>query len=133
MPAAAVFTPQYEGFLLTSGSLPHKSSRSQAAHSHPPLPQPRRYVVTALMDTDLHKVIRSPQPLSDQHVQYFLYQLLRGMKYIHSCNVLHRDLKPSNLLVNENCDLKITDFGLSRGVSPSDSLDFLTEYVVTRW
>jgi len=91
------------------------------------------YVVTALMDTDLHKVIRSPQPLSDQHVQYFLYQLLRGLKYLHSCNVLHRDLKPSNLLVNENCDLKITDFGLSRGVNPSDCLDFLTEYVVTRW
>lgn len=56
------------------------------------------YVVTTLMDTDLHKVIRSPQPLSDQHVQYFLYQLLRGLKYIHSCNVLHRDLKPSNLV-----------------------------------
>ena len=91
------------------------------------------YVVTSLMDTDLHKVIRSPQPLSDQHVQYFLYQLLRGLKYIHSANVLHRDLKPSNLLVNENCDLKITDFGLSRGVNPSDCLDFLTEYVVTRW
>ena len=91
------------------------------------------YVVTSLMDTDLHKVIRSPQPLTDQHVQYFLYQLLRGLKYIHSCNVLHRDLKPSNLLVNENCDLKITDFGLSRGVNPSDCLDFLTEYVVTRW
>jgi len=91
------------------------------------------YVVTCLMDTDLHKVIRSPQPLSDQHVQYFLYQLLRGLKYLHSCNVLHRDLKPSNLLVNENCDLKITDFGLSRGVNPSDCLDFLTEYVVTRW
>jgi len=91
------------------------------------------YVVTHLMDTDLHKVIRSPQPLSDQHVQYFLYQVLRGLKYIHSCNVLHRDLKPSNLLVNENCDLKITDFGLSRGVNPSDCLDFLTEYVVTRW
>jgi len=91
------------------------------------------YVVTSLMDTDLHKVIRSPQPLSNQHVQYFLYQLLRGLKYLHSCNVLHRDLKPSNLLVNENCDLKITDFGLSRGVNPSDCLDFLTEYVVTRW
>ena len=56
------------------------------------------YVVTVLMDTDLHKVIRSPQSLSDQHVQYFLYQLLRGLKYIHSCNVLHRDLKPSNLV-----------------------------------
>ena len=51
------------------------------------------YVVTSLMDTDLHKVIRSPQPLSDQHVQYFLYQLLRGLKYIHSANVLHRDVR----------------------------------------
>ena len=92
------------------------------------------YVVTTLMDTDLHKVIRSPQPLTDQHVQYFLYQLLRGLKYIHSCNVLHRDLKPSNLLVNENCDLKITDYGLARGVNPTDDCaGFLTEYVVTRW
>ena len=41
-----------------------------------------------------------------------LYQLLRGLKYIHSANVLHRDLKPDNLLVNEDCDLKIADFGL---------------------
>lgn len=41
-------------------------------------------------------------------------QLLRGLKYIHSANVLHRDLKPSNLLLNANCDLKICDFGLAR-------------------
>jgi serine/threonine protein kinase len=40
--------------------------------------------------------------------------VLRGLKYIHSANVLHRDLKPSNLLVNANCDLKICDFGLAR-------------------
>lgn len=44
------------------------------------------------MDTDLYQVIISPQQLSDDHVQYFLYQLLRGLKYIHSANVLHRDL-----------------------------------------
>jgi Ser/Thr protein kinase RdoA (MazF antagonist) len=41
-------------------------------------------------------------------------QVLRGLKYVHSANVLHRDLKPSNLLVNANCDLKICDFGLAR-------------------
>jgi serine/threonine protein kinase len=41
-------------------------------------------------------------------------QVLRGLKYIHSANVLHRDLKPSNLLLNANCDLKICDFGLAR-------------------
>jgi serine/threonine protein kinase len=43
-----------------------------------------------------------------------LLQVLRGLKYVHSANVLHRDLKPSNLLVNANCDLKICDFGLAR-------------------
>ena len=37
----------------------------------------------------------------------FVWQLLRGLKYIHSANVLHRDLKPSNLLLNANCDLKV--------------------------
>ncbi len=63
-------------------------------------------------------------------MQYFLYQLLRGLKYVHSANVLHRDLKPSNLLVNANCDLKIADFGLARTTSDTN---FMTEYVVTRW
>jgi len=50
--------------------------------------------------------------------------------------VLHRDLKPGNLLVNKNCDLKICDFGLARGVDPSQKgvqQAALTEYVVTRW
>ncbi|RWW30922.1 hypothetical protein GW17_00004471 [Ensete ventricosum] len=60
------------------------------------------------MDTDLHQIIRSNQSLTDDHCQFFLYQLLRGLKYVHSANVLHRDLKPSNLFLN-------------------------TEYVVTRW
>lgn len=61
---------------------------------------------------------------------YFLYQILRGLKYIHSANVLHRDLKPSNLLLNTNCDLKICDFGLARIADPScDHSGVLTEYV----
>ncbi|XP_022720726.1 mitogen-activated protein kinase homolog MMK2-like isoform X2 [Durio zibethinus] len=88
------------------------------------------YIVYELMDTDLHQIICSDQPLTDDHCQYFLYQLLRGLKYVHSANVLHRDLKPSNLLMNANCDLKIGDFGLARTTSETD---FMTEYVVTRW
>ena len=72
------------------------------------------------------------------HVQYFIYQVLRGLKYIHSAGVIHRDLKPSNLLVNSNCDLKICDFGLARGIHPGHAEGkggtmLLTEYVVTRW
>jgi tRNA A-37 threonylcarbamoyl transferase component Bud32 len=102
------------------------------------------YLVTDLMETDLHRIIYSKQKLSIDHAQYFIYQVLRGLKYIHSCRVLHRDLKPSNLLVNSNCDLKICDFGLARGLhkDPADPSSLgssdsgtllLTEYVVTRW
>lgn len=58
-------------------------------------------------------------------------QLLRGLKYLHSANILHRDLKPGNLLINANCDLKICDFGLAR--TSKSKGQFMTEYVVTRW
>ncbi|KAH8070051.1 MAP kinase [Aureococcus anophagefferens] len=81
--------------------------------------------------SDLDRIITSRQTLTNQHHQYFLYQILRGLKYIHSASVLHRDLKPSNLLVNSNCDLAICDFGLARGFD--DDAGKLTEYVVTRW
>ena len=50
------------------------------------------------MDTDLYQIISSNQALSDDHYQYFIYQTLRGLKYMHSANVMHRDLKPSNLV-----------------------------------
>lgn len=94
------------------------------------------YVISDLMETDLASILKSMQPLSDDHCQFFLYQILRGMKYVHSAQVIHRDLKPRNLLVNANCDLKICDFGLAR-VSFEDKGDFqtcpMTEYVCTRW
>ncbi|XP_040578855.1 mitogen-activated protein kinase 1 [Lepeophtheirus salmonis] len=91
------------------------------------------YIVQCLMETDLYKLLRT-QRLSNDHICYFLYQILRGLKYIHSANVLHRDLKPSNLLLNTTCDLKICDFGLARVADPDhDHTGFLTEYVATRW
>ena len=64
------------------------------------------YIVQTLMETDLYKLLKT-QHLSNDHVCYFTYQILRGLKYIHSANVLHRDLKPSNLLLNTTCDLKV--------------------------
>src|SRR6201996_7247016 len=85
------------------------------------------------MECDLAAIIRSGQPLTDAHFQSFIYQILCGLKYIHSADVLHRDLKPGNLLVNADCELKICDFGLARGFNQAQKQGFMTEYVATRW
>ena len=78
--------------------------------------------------------IYSKQKLTDDHFQYFMYQLLRGVLFLHSANIMHRDLKPSNILVNMNCDLKICDFGLARGFGGDEEKQTeKTIYVVTRW
>merc|ERR1719309_1049239 len=90
------------------------------------------YIVQCLMETDLYKLLKT-QHLSNDHICYFLYQILRGLKYIHSANVIHRDLKPSNLLLNTNCDLKIIDFGLVRVADVGNDVQVYTEYVATRW
>ena len=83
------------------------------------------YVITDLMETDLHRVIYSRQELTDEHIQYFIYQILRGTLYFHSANVIHRDLKPANILANKNFDLKICDFGLDHGKIKDDDKSVL--------
>ncbi|KAI1292089.1 Serine/threonine-protein kinase NLK [Halotydeus destructor] len=90
------------------------------------------YVITELMQSDLHKIIVSSQPLTSDHVKVFLYQILRGLKYLHSARILHRDIKPGNLLVNSNCLLKICDFGLAR-VKEEDKSRNMTQEVVTQY
>lgn len=112
------------------------------------VPRPERlsylediYLVTDLMETDLHRVIHSTQTLTDEHVAHFMRQILRAIAYLHSADILHRDLKPSNILVTSTCELKLCDLGLARYVDFSnktggtdiDPFVELTEYVVTRW
>ena len=89
------------------------------------------YIVQDLFETDLHRVISSDQKLILDHVICFVYQILRGLKYLHSAGILHRDLKPSNILLNSSCNLKICDFGMAC-VSDDDENE-KTEYVTTRW
>jgi len=93
------------------------------------------YVVSELMESDLTSIIKSKQALGDEHCQFFVYQILRGLKFLHGSGVLHRDLKPRNLLVNSNCDLKICDFGLARVDLPGTKVKaaLMTDYVATRW
>uniref|UniRef100_A0A8J8Y064 Mitogen-activated protein kinase 13 n=2 Tax=Callithrix jacchus TaxID=9483 RepID=A0A8J8Y064_CALJA len=84
------------------------------------------YLVMPFMQSDLQKIMG--MEFSEDKIQYLVYQMLKGLKYIHSAGVVHRDLKPGNLAVNEDCELKILDFGLAR---PADVE--MTGYVVTRW
>lgn len=115
-----LWPPEADDWLRSVEQSKKKNQQKPPALSLDSSPPPPRfddvYVLYELMDTDLHQIIRSKQPLTDEHAQFFIYQLLRGLKYIHSGGVLHRDLKPSNLLVNASCDLKIADFGLARAV-----------------
>ncbi|OIW02849.1 hypothetical protein TanjilG_29625 [Lupinus angustifolius] len=106
---------------------------------HIMLPPSRRdfkdiYIVFELMESDLHQVIKANDDLTKEHYQFFLYQLLRALKYIHTANVYHRDLKPKNILANANCKLKICDFGLARvAFNDTPTTVFWTDYVATRW
>lgn len=95
--------------------------------------------------TDLDQIIRSRQTLSIEHIQFFLYQILCGIHYVHSAKLVHRDLKPSNILTNADCHIAICDFGLARttevmeetnppaSIAPPRLCRDLTDYVVTRW
>ncbi|KAJ7521205.1 hypothetical protein O6H91_19G042500 [Diphasiastrum complanatum] len=106
---------------------------------HIMLPPSRRefkdiYVVFELMESDLHQVIKANDDLTPEHYQFFLYQLFRALKYIHTANVFHRDLKPKNVLANADCKLKICDFGLARvAFNDAPTAIFWTDYVATRW
>ncbi|MEQ2165729.1 hypothetical protein GOODEAATRI_020160 [Goodea atripinnis] len=86
------------------------------------------YIVQTLMETDLYKLLKT-QRLSNDHVCYFLYQILRGLKYIHSANVLHRDLKPSNLLINTTCDLKNGPVKVQKTLQSVESADILAFHI----
>uniref|UniRef100_A0A4W4FNP6 mitogen-activated protein kinase n=1 Tax=Electrophorus electricus TaxID=8005 RepID=A0A4W4FNP6_ELEEL len=85
------------------------------------------YLVMPFMGTDLGKLMKM-EKLSEERIQYLVYQILRGLKYIHAAGIIHRDLKPGNLAINEECELKILDFGLARQADSE-----MTGYVVTRW
>jgi mitogen-activated protein kinase 1/3 len=94
-------------------------NNSFLGNNHPPIPRSlgNIYLVFEFVDTDLSKILKSNQYLTLEHIQYMLYQLIDGIKYIHKTNVIHRDLKPANVLVSCNdCTVKIADFGLSRVV-----------------
>jgi len=104
------------------------------------------YMVLEMCDSDLKKLCRAEVNLETLHVTSLLYNLMVGLLYLHSAGIWHRDLKPANCLVNEDCSVKICDFGLARAVGGTSqhfaaldqagqaaSARNLTGHVVTRW
>lgn len=74
------------------------------------------YIVMEICDSDLKKLIKQDVHLTPEHIHTLLYSLLVGLKYLHSAGIYHRDLKPANCLCNQDCTVKICDFGLSRAI-----------------
>ena len=76
------------------------------------------FIVMEYVEFDLRKVLKSTVRIEfdEDHVITIMYNSLCALKFLHSANVMHRDMKPANMLVDEDCLVKICDFGLSRTV-----------------
>jgi len=73
-------------------------------------------MVFEYMPADLKRIFRSKQYFSNLHIEYIMYQILLGLKFVHTAGIVHRDLKPENIIINEECTIRVIDFGLARGV-----------------
>jgi serine/threonine protein kinase len=72
--------------------------------------------------------------MNTDHIKYLSYEIMKGLVYIHSKGIIHRDLKPLNILVNDNWEVKISDFGQSNVLTDKINKDYnLTKYVSTRY
>ncbi|XP_055936071.1 cyclin-dependent kinase 2-like [Argiope bruennichi] len=91
------------------------------------------YLVFEYLDFDLKKQLDQlpSNGLSLRVAKSYLYQLLRGLAYCHSRKILHRDLKPQNLLVDNEGNIKLADFGLARAFSLP--IKAYTHEIVTLW
>ena len=91
------------------------------------------YLVFEFVEKNLLELLQEhPQGLEPNLIRHLIYQLCKAIKYMHDQNIIHRDVKPENLLITENMELKLCDFGFARIISGSCT-EKLTDYVATRW
>lgn len=82
------------------------------------------YLALEIMQDNLNNIIRA-QRLQSDDIRYIIYQLLSGLKYLHSCGIIHGDLKPSDVGINKDFSIKIIDLNVER---PKEA-----DYVLTKW
>ncbi|ONI29204.1 hypothetical protein PRUPE_1G186900 [Prunus persica] len=91
------------------------------------------YMVFEYMDHDLTGLADRPgMRFSVPQIKCYMRQLLTGLHYCHVNQVLHRDIKGSNLLIDNEGNLKLADFGLARSFSNDHNAN-LTNRVITLW
>lgn len=84
------------------------------------------YLLFEYMNGTLHDLIYSKKNLNIMHKGFIIYELVKGLAYLHSANIIHRDIKPENTLLSQPLNVKICDFGLSRSIRRSEVVQKLT-------
>ena len=95
------------------------------------------FLVFEYVEKNLLEVLeKSPDGLNPKLIRSFVFQMCKAVHYLHINNMIHRDVKPENLLIDENMQLKLCDFGFARKITldgNNNNVNAMTDYVATRW
>ena len=129
--SSRVSRPQSDGL----GHSPHQNSASQCSKmATASNPMGSIYLLFDFVNNDLQGLMNNSKvSFSLPHLKSIMLQILSGLDYLHSQNVIHRDIKGANILVSRDGHVQLADFGLARLINPSERNALYTRKVVTLW